>query len=75
MKVKDLVKELLNFNQEAEVEFVVSESDGDNYTLEKIYFNPYDEHLMKTSNTKATNVEFILQLGDELIITKGQADE
>ena len=75
MKIKDLIRELSNFNQEAELDFVVSESDGDNYTLEKIYFNPYDENLMKTSNTKATNVEFILSLGDELIITKGQIDE
>ena len=68
MKVKDLIKELQNFNQEAELEFVVSEVDGDNYGLEQLSFNPYDEHLMKTSNTKATNVEFILSLGDELMI-------
>ena len=68
MKVKDLIKELQNFNQEAELEFVVSEVDGDNYGLEQLSFNPYDEHLMKTSNTKATNVEFILSLGEELII-------
>ena len=68
MKVKDLIKELQNFNQEAELEFVISEVDGDNYGLEQLSFNPYDEHLMKTSNTKATNVEFILSLGEELII-------
>ena len=68
MKVKDLIEELQNFNQEAELEFVVSEVDGDNYGLEQLSFNPFDEHLMKTSNTKATNVEFILSLGDELTI-------
>lgn len=68
MKIKDLIEELQNFNQEAELEFVVSEVDGDNYGLEQLSFNPFDEHLMKTSNTKATNVEFILSLGDELMI-------
>ena len=68
MKVKDLIKELQNFNQEAELEFVIPEVDGDNYGLEQLSFNPYDEHLMKTSNTKATSVEFILSLGEELII-------
>ena len=68
MKIKDFIKELQNFNQEAELEFIVSEVDGDNYTLEQLSFNPYDEHLIKTSNTKATNVEFILSLGDEFII-------
>ena len=68
MKIKDFIKELQNFNQEAELEFIVSGVDGDNYTLEQLSFNPYDEHLIKTSNTKATNVEFILSLGDEFII-------
>ena len=68
MKIKDLIKELQNFNPEAELEFVVSEVDGDNYGLEQLSFNTFDEHLMKTSKTKATNVEFILSLGDELTI-------
>lgn len=68
MKVKDIIKKLENFNEEAELAFVISEHDGDNFTIDNIDFNPTDNNLI-TSNTKATYVELILSLTDNLQIT------
>lgn len=69
MKVKDLIRKLQNFNQEAELAFVISEHDGDNFTIDNIDFNTTDNNMI-TSNTKATYVELILSLTDNLQITK-----
>ena len=69
MKVKDLIISLKNFNQEAELAFVISEHDGDNFTIDNIDFNTTDNNMI-TSNTKATYVELILSLTDNLQITK-----
>lgn len=69
MKVKDIIEKLKNFNQEADLAFVISEHDGDNFTIDNIDFNPTDNNLI-TSNTKATYVELILSLTDNLQITK-----
>ena len=69
MKVKDIIKKLENFNEEAELAFVISEHDGDNFTIDNIDLNPTDNNLI-TSNTKATYVELIFSLTDNLQITK-----
>ena len=71
MKVKDIVKELLQFSQEAEIEFIISTFD-ENTEAEDFYLNPYDEKTKKISLKKdATHVEFGLELNHKFTIIKG----
>ena len=69
MKVKDIIKKLETFNEEAELAFVISEHDGDNFTIDNIDFNPTDNNLITSNTKKATYVELILSLTDNLQIT------
>ena len=72
MKVKDLIKELLQFNQEAELEFVISTFDG-NTEVEDFFLNPYDEKTMKNcEDIDATHIEFGLELHHKFTITQGE---
>lgn len=75
MKIKDIVKELLQFNQEAEVEFVISTFD-ENIEAEDFFLNPYNCKIKNISlKEDATHVEFGLELNHKFTITKGQIDE
>ena len=71
MKVKDIVKELQNFNQEAELEFVISTFDG-NTEVEDFFLIPYNKKTMKNcEDIYATHVEFGLELHHKFTIIKG----
>jgi len=71
MKVKDFIKELNNLNPEAELEFVISESFGDNYTCDNYGFNTVDLKTGKqTTNTEANLVELIATLDENFEINR-----
>jgi len=69
MKIKDLIKELNFFNQDAEIDLIIDDFFGDKYDSVGIKFNPYKDGKF-SSKKDAESVEIILELDSNFEINK-----
>ena len=69
MKVKDFINQLMNFNQDADIEFCIADM-NDNFFIEELGFVSTNENHEICSNTEAVLVTTYAALSEDYIIEK-----